>query len=204
MCGRIARASSREVLADEFGIARFVNVDLRPRYNIPPCETVEAIVRNGAENYLEPMRWGFCSSGEDRGSLTPITARAETIATTSLFRDAFRRHRCLIVADEFYEWRRDGRQKTPYFVCLRSHRPLGFAGVWIWQRAAIGTRIPTCAILTCPPNELMAKIHDRMPVIVPATIRGRWLGSRTETADLQSLLVPLPSDEWRHTRSPPS
>jgi putative SOS response-associated peptidase YedK len=195
MCGRIARTSPLDVVVQEFGVTRVVNVDLSPRYNIAPSQTVEAVIRNGAENHLGPMRWGFNSSSEKESTLAPINARAETVATTSMFRDAFRRRRCLVVADGFYEWRKEGRGKTPYFVRLRSGRPFGFAGLWTWSRTAVGARLPTCAIVTCPPNELMAKIHDRMPVIVPAAARERWLDSSAGVSEVQDLLVPLPSDE---------
>ena len=173
MCGRISRTSPREVLAEEFGVARFVNVDLHPRYNIAPSEPVEAIIRDAAEKRLGPMRWGFLTSSANEPNLAPINARAETVATTPLFRDAFRRRRCLIVADGFYEWRRDGRRNTPYFIHLRSGRPFGFAGIWSAHRDAVGTRSATCAIVTCAPNELMAPIHNRMPVILPAAARDR-------------------------------
>jgi putative SOS response-associated peptidase YedK len=195
MCGRVARTSSREVLAEEFGIAQFVNVDLCLRYNIAPSQTVEAIIRNGAEKHLGPMRWGFASSASTEPSLAPINARAETVATTSMFQDAFRRQRCLVVADGFYEWRKEGRRKVPYFIRLRSGRPFGFAGVWSYSRTPTGQRIPTCAIVTCAPNEVMRPIHDRMPVIVPATAREEWLDPTDDATALQKLLVPLPSEE---------
>jgi putative SOS response-associated peptidase YedK len=116
-------------IADEFGVARFVNVDLRHRYNVAPSENVETIIRVGDERRLGPMRWGFVRTAAKDPKLAPINARAETLAASPMFRDAFRRHRCLVVADGFYEWRKDGRTKTPYFVRLRSGRPFGFAGI---------------------------------------------------------------------------
>ncbi len=195
MCGRFARSSSREVLVEEFGVAQFVNVDLRPRYNIGPSQIVEAIIRDGAEKRLGPMRWGFTSSPANERTLAPINARGETVATTPLFRDAFRRRRCLIVADGFYEWRKDGRRTTPYFIRLRSGRPFGFAGIWSSQRAPVGTRFATCAIVTCAPNELMAAIHNRMPVIFSTMARDRWLDPGTKEPDLRAVLAPLPSEE---------
>ena len=130
MCGRITRTSPRETIAQEFGVSRFVNVDLSPRYNVAPSQTVEAIIRVGDEKRLGPMRWGFVSTSAKEPKLAPINARAETVATSSMFRDAFRRHRCLVVADGFYEWRKDGRRKTPFLIHLRSSRPFAFAGIW--------------------------------------------------------------------------
>jgi putative SOS response-associated peptidase YedK len=126
--------------------------------------------------------------------LAPINARAETLATSPMFRDAYRRHRCLVVADGFYEWRKDGRRKTPFFVRLRSGRPFGFAGIWSLRGSEVGSRSPTCAIVTCAPNELVAKIHNRMPVILPVGVRDRWLDSTAGEAQLRELLVPLPAE----------
>ena len=195
MCGRFVRTSPREVLVEEFGVTRFVNVDLRPRYNIAPSQTVEAIVRAGAETRLGPMCWGFTSDSMKDRKVAPINARAETVASTPLFRDAFRGRRCLVVADGFYEWKKDNRQKAPYFIHLSSGRPLSFAGIWSFHRAPEGTRSATCAIVTCVPNALMAPIHNRMPVILPAGARDRWLDSKATETDLVALLVPVPSEE---------
>ena len=193
MCGRFTRTSQREVIAAEFGVAEFVTVDLRPRYNIAPSQTVEAVVRASGVPRLGPLRWGFVAAAATGTIPAPINARAETIATSPLFRDAFRRRRCLVVADGFYEWRIEGQRKTPYFIHLRSGRPFGFAGIWSPHRAAAGTQLATCAIATCLPNELMAPIHNRMPVILPVGARARWLDPRATEGELRALLVPLPS-----------
>ena len=195
MCGRFVRTSSRDVIAERFGVTRFVNVDLRPRYNIAPSQSVEAIIRDGTETCLGPMRWGFSPSSAKGSTFAPINARAETVATTPLFREAFRHRRCVIVADGFYEWRKDRERKTPYFIHLRSGDPFGFAGIWCLQRAAEGTPIVTCAILTCAANELMAPIHNRMPVILPTGAVERWLEPSADPVDLRALLSPLPSGE---------
>jgi len=195
MCGRIARMSPREVLAEEFGVSRFVNVDLRPRFNVAPSQHVETIIRAGGEKRLGPMRRGFVSPTTKDPNLAPINARAETLSTSPMFRDAFRRHRCLVVADGFYEWRKEGRTKTPFFIRLRSGRPFGFAGIWSTRRGEAGNRLVTCAIVTCPPSELMAGIHDRMPVILPPGTRDRWLGPTTDESELRQMLVPLPAEE---------
>jgi putative SOS response-associated peptidase YedK len=195
MCGRISRTSPREALADEFSVARFVNVDLRPRYNVAPSENIETIIRVGDEKRLGPMRWGFVSTAANDPKLAPINARAETLATSSMFRDAFRRHRCLVVADGFYEWRKDGRTKTPFFIRLQSGRPFGFAGIWSLRRSEVGSRSATCAIVTCAPNQLMATIHNRMPVILPPAARDRWLDPMAGEAELHDLLVPLPAED---------
>jgi putative SOS response-associated peptidase YedK len=191
MCGRISRTSPREVIAEEFGVTRFVNVDLRPRYNVAPSQLVEAIICVGDEKRLGPMRWGFVSPTARDPKLAPINARAETVASSPLFRDAFRRHRCLVVADGFYEWRKDGRTKTPFFIRLRSRRPFGFAGIWSARRGEVGNRL-----VTCPANELVATIHDRMPVILPVGARDRWLDPAAGEKELHEMLVPLPAKEF--------
>jgi putative SOS response-associated peptidase YedK len=110
-----------------------------------------------------------------------------------MFRDAFRRHRCLVVADGFYEWRKnDGRRRTPFFIRLKSGRPFGFAGIWSMKRGENGRSLATCAIATCPPNALMAKFHDPMPVILPPDARDRWLDPKASEPALRDLLVPCP------------
>jgi putative SOS response-associated peptidase YedK len=127
--------------------------------------------------------------------LAPINARAETLATSPMFRDAFRRHRCLVIADGFYEWRKDGHRKTPFFIRLRSSRPFALAGIWSLRRSEVGSRSATCAIATCPANELVAKIHNRMPVILPVGARDRWLDPTADESELREMLVPIPAEE---------
>jgi len=113
-----------------------------------------------------------------------------------MFRDAFRRHRCLVVADGFYEWKKnDGRRRTPFFVRLKSGRAFAFADIWSMKHDEKNSRLATCAIATCPPNELLAKIHDRMPVILPPGARDRWLDPTASEAELRGLLVALPAED---------
>jgi putative SOS response-associated peptidase YedK len=157
----------------------------------PEC----AIIRTGDEKRLGPMRWGFIPEAAKDPKLAPITARAETLATSPMFRNAFRRHRCLVVADGFYEWKKEERTKTPYFIRLRSGRPFAFAGIWSLRRSEAGSRSVTSAIVTCPPNALMPTIHDRMPVILPAAARDHWLDPQARDTELHEMLAPLPADE---------
>ena len=193
MCGRFTRTSPQAVIAEEFGVTEFVAADLVPRYNIAPGQAVDAVIRDGDVRRLGSMRWGFVAPGRP-GAPKPINARAETAASMPMFREAFRRRRCLIVADGFYEWRADGRTKTPYYIRLRSQRPLGFAGIWSFDGRPEAA-VPTCAILTCPPNGLMAPIHDRMPVILPPAARERWLDVRAPLEELPALLAALAAEE---------
>ncbi|HYD48705.1 MAG TPA: SOS response-associated peptidase, partial [Terriglobales bacterium] len=102
--------------------------------------------------------------------------------------------RCLVIADGFYEWRRDGKAKTPHLIRLRSNEPFALAGIWTFDRSS-PDKIPTCAILTCGPNELMARIHDRMPVILSPQAQQRWLDRITHPGELCDLLMPYPAVE---------
>jgi len=183
----------REAIAKEFGVTRFAEVDWHPRYNVAPTQIVETIISVNGEKRLGPMHWGFVSPTAKEPKLAPINARAETLSTSPMFRDAFRRHRCLVVADGFYEWRKnDGRRRTPFFIRLKSGRPFGFAGIWSMKRGENGRSLATCAIATCPPNALMAKFHDPMPVILPPDARDRWLDPKASEPALRDLLVPCP------------
>lgn len=192
MCGRITRTSPRPVIAAEFGVQHFVHVDLQPRYNIAPSQNVEAIAWSTEELRVGPMKWGF--TGGSPGGPAPINARSETVAGSRMFAEAFMRRRCLVIADGFYEWRREGRTKQPYFIRLRSRRPFGLAGIWTTDHSAPGGPRPTCAILTCPPNALMEPIHNRMPVIVPGLSIGSWLDRNAAPTALRQLMVPLAED----------
>lgn len=172
MCGRMVRTSPSEALVAELGIEPPADLDLRPRWNVHPGEDVLAVVRAGASLRAGWLRWGLMPASPRPA----INARIETAATRPAFRRAFAKRRCLVVADGFYEWQRgEGRRRTPWFVRLRSRRPMTFAGLWERWRPPGALPLVTCAVLTCPPNELLAPIHDRMPVIVPPALRDAWL-----------------------------
>ena len=124
-----------------------------------------------------------------------INARAETLAEKPSFRTALRKRRCLILADGFYEWRKDSGGKTPFFIYLRSGRPFALAGLWeVWQTPD-GVALPTCTIITTGPNSLVAALHDRMPVILPPSAHERWLDPAPQApTDLTPLLVSFPAE----------
>jgi putative SOS response-associated peptidase YedK len=181
MCGRFVRTSPEEVICETFGVKSAAAVDLRPRYNIAPGESVAAIVRDREGKRLGMLRW----------AATSINARSETASRR--FRESFLKRRCLIVADGFYEWRQVGRTKMPHFFTLESRRPFAFAA--LWNRTG-PSRVPACTILTCRPNELVARVHDRMPVILGQEGSERWLDpGAADPEDLQSLLEPYPADQ---------
>jgi putative SOS response-associated peptidase YedK len=185
MCGRFTRTSPAEAIVDEFAVTSIADVDLRPRYNLCPGETVAGIAQNAGERRLGALRWGFPPRGA-------INVRSESAARR--FLDAFRRRRCLIVADGFYEWRTEGSVKVPHFFRLISRRPFAFAG--LWERWGDTHAAPGAAILTCPPNDIVARIHDRMPVVLTGEACTRWLeAGEHDPTQLAELLRPFPADQ---------
>ena len=121
-----------------------------------------------------------------------INARCETVATKPAFRAAFKKRRCLVPADGFFEWQKVGAAKQPYNIGLKDHEPFAFAGLWEWWRdPATLEEVKTCSIITTTPNELTAPIHDRMPVILPMDRRAAWLDPGISAEELQSFLVPF-------------
>ena len=189
MCGRFVRTSPADVVRAEFGVTSMAEVDLAPRYNICPGEPVAAIVERGSERRLGQLVWGL-------GSRAQVNVRSETVGARSATREAFLRRRCLVIADGFYEWLREDGQKVPYFFRLASRRPFAFAG--IWSRGE-GRERPQTAILTRPADEVVAKVHDRMPVVLEASTGGRWLDPKIDdAAELERLLrEPVALESWR-------
>lgn len=199
MCGRFTRSSPPTAIAEEFGVAVDPALVAAPRFNVCPSENVLVLARGGSAPTLGWMRWGLVPwfAREAKSGPRSINARAETLATNRVFREAFERRRCLIIADGFYEWRHAGaeKEKTPYFIRLRSRRPFVFAGVWERWKATDGEPLLSCAIVTCAANGVVAPIHARMPVIVAPGVRERWIGAEVGGSDLASLLGRYPADE---------
>ncbi len=197
MCGRFVQVSPFSIVAETFDIAEG-RADLPPRYNIAPEQTVWAVIRETGShrNRLVPFRWGLVPSWSKDPSMGTrmINARAESVAEKPSFKSAFRKRRCLVVADGFYEWRRTGRAKTPFYIRLTSGKPFGLAGLYeIWTSPA-GEALRTCTIITTRANELLAPVHDRMPVIVPEERQALWLDPGIQDAEtLLHILQPYPS-----------
>lgn len=200
MCGRYTLTRPADTLAALFQMKG--DFGIPPRHNIAPGQFIPALRgREGGGEELALFRWGLIPSwakAPGTGART-INARAETLAEKPSFRAAYRRRRCLIPADGFYEWAKEGSKKTPHHIHLRNHAPFAFAGLWeIWQGPS-GEEMETCTIITTGANELLAPLHPRMPVIMPAENFGRWLDPREEnTRNVQSLLRPYPAEEMAH------
>ena len=191
-----------------FGITEFSETprDLALRFNIAPTQSV-AIVRNrpgreltiirradgSAERELASVRWGLIPAWAKDPAIgnKMINARAEGVSDKPSFRAAFRSRRCIVPASGFYEWQRQGRgPKQPYLIQRKDGEPLGFAGLWErWHDRASGEVIETCTIITCAPNELLAELHDRMPVILDPADYDRWLDP---SARRRGALAPVP------------
>ncbi|MDX2232670.1 MAG: SOS response-associated peptidase [Leptolyngbyaceae cyanobacterium bins.349] len=197
MCGRYTQTQSASAIAQAFGLSDVPT--LPPRYNIAPTQLVGTVLhtQQQPDREFRVLRWGLVPSWAKDPAIGNrlINARAETVAEKPSFRSALRYRRCLVVADGFYEWQRDGRKKQPYYFQLEAHRPFGFAGLWEhWESQTTGEILETCTILTTAANEVLSPIHDRMPVILPPEDYDRWLDPELNRSDLLlPLLRPYPA-----------
>jgi putative SOS response-associated peptidase YedK len=194
MCGRFTLATPGQTIAEAFELRAVPG--LKERYNIAPTQPVLAIRAAGAGHELVLLHWGLIPSWSNDAAIGArmINARGETVADKPSFRTPFRSRRCLILADGFYEWKRDGERKQPYHICMNDRRPFAFAGLWDRWTPAGGEPVESCAIVTTKPNEVLAPIHDRMPVILPREAHACWLDpAMREIERLQRLLQPFPA-----------
>ena len=194
MCGRYSLIADIAQLAMrfEFEAAR---LEQPPRYNIAPTQPV-LTVRGGERGVASFMRWGLLPSGTRSASTGApmINARAETLSARPSFRSALRERRCLIPADGFYEWRREGAARFPVRFAMASGEPFAFAGLWDTWQDPNGEAAGSCTIITTQANELLQPIHDRMPVILPRELEPLWLNEEVrDPALLSSVLVPYDS-----------
>ena len=199
MCGRFTLRLSPSELAEIFRLLR--EPEIGPRYNIAPAQPVAVVRPEGKFRDLSLMRWGLIPSWskDEKIGARLINARAETVAEKPSFRDAFKKRRCLIPADGFYEWKQlDGKVKQPFFIGLRKDDPFAFAGLWEHWTGPNGTAVESCTIITTDANERLAELHNRMPVILHEDDYDRWLDPQNkQLEELQSLLVPYPAAEMR-------
>lgn len=196
MCGRFTLSSPPSVLARLFLLDE--TPKLSPRFNIAPTQAV-AVIRWSEETRsrrLAMHQWGLIPSWAKDPAVGAkmINARSETVAERPAFRSAFRRRRCLVPADGFYEWVRAGNRKQPYHIRMRDGRPFAFAGIWERWKGAGDSTLHTCALLTTVPNELLKPLHHRMPVILPEQVHAQWLDpANQDEAALRNLLQPYPA-----------
>jgi putative SOS response-associated peptidase YedK len=202
MCGRFTLTDPDQELAVQFNLPHIP--DLKPRYNIAPTQPVAAVrVASGAAaagiaREMVLLHWGLIPSWAKEPGIGArmINARAETAAEKPAFRAAFRRRRCLVVADGFYEWQKQNGGKQPFFIHMRGGGAFAFAGLWEYWLGSDGSEVESCTLLTTLPNELIRPLHNRMPVILSAQDYALWLDPAVqEVARLQPLLRPYPSAE---------
>ena len=188
MCGRFTLTTDLDRLQERFAF-RATELSYAPRYNIAPTQPVLTLIKE--EEYRAGfLRWGLIPSWAKDAAIGDrmINARAETVAEKPSFRRALQKRRCLVLADGFYEWRKEGKKKTPLYIALKSREPFSFAGLWeTWQSPA-GETIRSCTIITTTPNTLMESIHNRMPVILPREAEALWLD---QTIEDPQMLLPL-------------
>jgi putative SOS response-associated peptidase YedK len=201
MCGRIVLRSSyarqREIFAltGEF----HSDPDFRPRFNVAPTTRVMAFRQVEGQRMLFTPKWGLIPGWSKDAKIAAqcINARSESVDTKPAFRSAFKKRRCVVLADGFYEWKKGATpaDKQPYYVSLRDGKPMPFAGLWETWNSPDGP-LETCAICTTDSNALMSAVHDRMPVILPHAVIDHWLDPEiSDAAELKPLLAQYPEDE---------
>jgi putative SOS response-associated peptidase YedK len=199
MCGRFVAASPPDEIARYFD-AEAPEAALEPNYNVAPTQDVYAVLEDGKVRKVEPLHWGLVPRWAKSLSTgnKMINARAETVATKNAYRHAFKRKRCIIPADGFYEWKVIPGQKAkqPYFIHRNDGEPFAFAGLWeVWKDPNNpDEEVHSCCIITGQPNEKVREVHDRMPVMLPPSAWDTWLDPEQQDVEvLGKLLVPAPA-----------
>jgi len=195
MCGRYTVIAPAPALAKRFSAKEAATP--APTFNAAPSQALP-IITNATPEQIQLVNWGLVPSWsrDPASGPKPINARAETLGEKPSFRQLLARRRCLVLADSFYEWQATERGKIPHRILLKSEEPFAFAGLWDeWLDRSTGELHPTFTIITTEPNELMAKLHNRMPVILPGPDAERaWLADDLAPAAHQQLLVPYPTE----------
>lgn len=197
MCGRFVLVTDLKNIQKNFNLQE-MSCQHEPDWNIRPDQFIPAIINQEGINKLVDFRWGLIPSWSKDPSIAArlINARSETVDKKPSFRDAFRKRRCLIVADGFYEWKREGKNKLPLYFYLKSGRPFGFAGLYEKWMSPDKQEINTCTIITTTANELLVSVHGRMPVILSKEEEQVWLSSQmTDFSRLRSILKPYPATD---------
>ena len=199
MCGRFILLTDLSVIVESFRIGE-VAAEYRPGGNIAPGRQISAVIRDEDVNKLVDFRWGLIPSWAKDPSIgnKMFNARAETVAEKPSFREAFKKRRCLIVADGFYEWQKMEKGKKPFHFSLRSAEPFGFAGLYETWMSPENKPVKTCTIITTDANDLLRPIHDRMPVIVPKDKETLWMyPGAPDPRELAAILKPYPAEEMK-------
>ena len=194
MCGRYSLFADFREIEERFGEATFEEDEYEESYNIAPSQMVLSVINDGVKNRLGYLKWGLVPSWakDSKVGFKMINARAETVHEKPSFREAFKKKRCLIVADSFYQWKRTENRKVPMRIKMKNNELFAMAGLWESWKSPSGELVHTCTILTTEPNDLMSTIHDRMPVILKQKDEQSWLNPKVKTIDeLKPFLIPL-------------
>ena len=202
MCGRFTLTSNLNELQGRFGfLSEFTGLksfehgpEQGPRYNIAPTQQV-LTVTNDCQKRGELMRWGLVPfwAKDLKVGARMINAAGETVATKPAFRAAFKKRRCLVLANGFYEWKTDGKRKLPTYIYPRNGEPMAFAGLWETWKSPKGEVVQSCTIITTEANPFIQTLHTRMPVILSDETQALWLDPLTEDPkNLEPLLIPAP------------
>jgi putative SOS response-associated peptidase YedK len=200
MCGRFVLISDLSVITEDFNIQE-ISASFMSSRNVSPGQHIPAVIRHDDKNILATFLWGLIPSWSKGPSIGAklINARAETVNEKPSFKNALQRRRCLIIADGFYEWKKDGKKKIPYYFYLKSGKPFGFAGLYETWLTPEKKMVDTCIIITTRANELVQPIHERMPVIVPKDQEEIWLkNNMADTPSLLEVLKPYPAEEMEY------
>lgn len=195
MCGRFVRFSSWADLRETLTLLS--PAELPPSYNVAPTQKVLVARERDGKREGVAMRWGLIPSWAKDKNMAQINARADTAADKPMFRSAFKKRRCLILADGYYEWKTSGKQKQPYYYQMKDERPFLFAGLWeTWHGET--EPVESCAILTTDANDLARDVHNRMPVILAGNDALAWIDPAIDAKEkLTSLLQPYAADKMR-------
>ena len=196
MCGRYTVAVDPQLLAERFNVA--LPEDIAPRFNVAPTDPVLAVTERSTGRELLIARWGLVPhwAKDAKGGARMINARAESLADKPAYRPLLAKGRCLILADGFYEWRHDpDGKRRPVRYTVDGAEPFGFAGLWTGRHDPEADEwLRTCTIITTTANELVAPVHDRMPVILPRESEDAWLDRGVAVEEALALLQPYPSE----------
>ena len=195
MCGRYAVTSSPEAIRALFRYAELPNFP--PRYNVAPTQPIAIVRLIDGQRHFALVRWGLLPSWvkDPRNFSLLINARGESVLDKPAFKNAMKRRRCLVPADGFYEWKRDGARNQPFFVRKKGGGPLAFAGLWETWTGPNGEELETAAIVTTNANATLAPIHERMPVVIPEDAFELWLNNEAVDAETAAALIAPPPDD---------
>ena len=193
MCGRFTLTSNLDELQGRFGFLTEYT-DHEPRYNIAPTQQVLTVTNDGQKRG-EMMRWGLVPlwAKDLKIGARMINAVGETVSTKPAFRAAFKKRRCLVLANGFFEWQKDGKRKIPTYIYQRNGEAMAFAGLWETWKSPDGPVIQSCTIITTEANSFIQPVHNRMPVVLSEETQALWLDPLTEDPKiLEPLLIPAP------------